>query len=253
MKKPIILIVADYREGSETGYSRRDHYALGKNYVDMINHAGGAAIIVPYDYEMIDSYLNIADGLMIVGGYFDIDPRRYGELEIHPLVKFNKTREEFEDKIIVRALMKKTLPIFGICNGMQLINVMHGGCVVQHVPDQEGCIDHEQGNNPEFKDYHKPYHLVKIEKDSKIFAIGGKEEINVNSSHHQAARKVGSDIRVAARAIDGVIEAIEHKTHPFCIGVQWHPEYLASEIDSKLFSAFVSACLEYSSAKSHNW
>ena len=252
MKKPIILIVADYREGSETGYSRRDHYALGKNYVDMINHAGGAAIIVPYDYEMIDSYLNIADGLMIVGGYFDIDPRRYGELEIHPLVKFNKTREEFEDKIIVRALMKKTLPIFGICNGMQLINVMHGGCVVQHVPDQEGCIDHEQGNNPEFKDYHKPYHLVKIEKDSKIFAIGGKEEINVNSSHHQAARKVGSDIRVAARAIDGVIEAIEHKTHPFCIGVQWHPEYLASEIDSKLFSAFVSACLEYSSAKSHN-
>ena len=58
----------------------------------MINRAEGAAIIVPYDYEMIDDYLNIADGLMIVGGYFDIDPRRYGDLEIHPMVKFNKTR-----------------------------------------------------------------------------------------------------------------------------------------------------------------
>lgn len=250
MKKPIIIIVADYREGSETGYSKRSYYALGKNYVDMINRAEGAAIIVPYDYEMIDDYLNIADGLMIVGGYFDIDPRRYGDLEIHPMVKFNKTREEFEDKIISKALERKTLPIFGICNGMQLINVIHGGCVIQHVPDQDGCIDHEQCNNPEFNDYHKPYHLVKIEKDSMIFEIGEKEEIKVNSSHHQAAKKVGPDIRIAARAIDGVIEAIEHKTHPFCIGVQWHPEYVSSEIDAKLFFAFVKACLKYNKSKS---
>ena len=92
--------------------------------------------------------------------------------------------------------------------------------------------------------------MVKIKKGSRIFEIGGKEEVKVNSSHHQAAKKVGPAIRIAARAIDGVIEAIEHKTHPFCIGVQWHPEYVSSEIDTKLFFAFVEACLKYNKFKS---
>ena len=87
ISRPLIGIVPDYKEGCPNGYSIRNYYALCTNYVEMINQAGGSAIILTYDYNLIDFYLENLDGLMIVGGYFDIHPKRYGEEEIHPTVK----------------------------------------------------------------------------------------------------------------------------------------------------------------------
>jgi putative glutamine amidotransferase len=249
MKKPLIGVVVDFREGGQTSYSKKAHYALGQGYVNSINKAGGGVILLPYDYDMIDEYLNMMDGLMIVGGFFDIDPKRYGEKEIHTTVKLNKTREDFEDKIISKALEKQDLPVFGICNGMQLINIIFGGKMIQHVPDMSGAMNHEQSHHPEFEDYRKPYHQINIEPNSKLFEIVGVEVIDANSSHHQAVREVGEEIRISARASDGIIEAIEHKTHPFCLGVQWHPEHNSSSIDNNLFSAFVKAAGEYARKK----
>ncbi len=246
--KPLIGIVPDYKEGCENGYSTRNYYALRANYVEMINKAGGAAIMLTYDYDLIDSYLASLDGLMIVGGYFDIHPKRYGEEEIHPTVKLNDVREEFEHHLCLEAV-KMQLPLFGICNGMQLINVLHGGKVIQHVPDEGKFMNHEQSHVEGFNNYHTPYHEVEITKNSQLFSIIGEEKIKTNSSHHQAAKQVGSGLKACAHASDGVIEAVEKTNHPFCIGVQWHPEFEVSPADKKIFEAFVTAAKIYKNTK----
>jgi putative glutamine amidotransferase len=214
----------------------------------MINKAGGAAIMLTYDYDLIDDYLNSLDGLMIVGGYFDIHPNRYGDTHVHHEVKLNEVRENFEYELGKKAV-KTAMPFFGICNGMQLINVLHGGTVIQHVPDVAGLMDHEQSHREQFKDYAKPYHDVNIAQNSRLFGIIGKEKIETNSSHHQAAKTAGIGLVASGHANDGVIEAIEKPEHPFCFGVQWHPEFEASDSDQKLFKAFVDAASAYKAAK----
>jgi putative glutamine amidotransferase len=246
--RPLIGIVPDYKEGGETGYSIRNYYALRANYVEMINKAGGAAVILTYDYDLIDSYLEFLDGLMVVGGYFDIHPARYGAKIIHPTVKLNDVRESFEHELGSRFIKAQT-PILGICNGMQLLNVLYGGDVIQHIPDEKKFIDHEQSHVDGFNDYNTPYHEVKVEKNSKLFALIGEEKIKTNSSHHQAANHEGQGLAVSARAFDGIIEAIENPAHPFCIGVQWHPEFETSEADRKIFEGFVAAAKKYKESK----
>jgi putative glutamine amidotransferase len=240
ISRPLIGIVPDYKEGCPNGYSIRNYYALCINYVEMINQAGGSAIILTYDYNLIDFYLENLDGLMIVGGYFDIHPKRYGEEEIHPTVKLNDVREEFEFEIGSRFLETK-IPVLGICNGMQLINVLHGGTVFQHLPDEGEFIDHEQSHVEGFNSYCTPYHEVEIAKDSQLFKIVGEEKIKTNSSHHQASKNVGLGLVASGHASDGIIEAIEKPNHPFCLGVQWHPEFNTSTADKKIFEAFVGA------------
>lgn len=246
--RPLIGIVPDYKEGCANGYSTGDYYALRANYVEMINKAGGAAILLTYDYDLIDFYLESLDGLMVVGGYFDIHPKRYGTQKIHESVKLNDIREEFEHQLGSRAI-KTSLPFFGICNGIQLLNVLHGGDVIQHIPDEGRFIDHEQSHNKDFSDYRKAYHEVDIERNSQLFTIIGQNKIKTNSSHHQAAKTPGIGLKVSARAVDGIIEAIEKPMHQFCLAVQWHPEFETSESDKKIFAAFVAAAQKYQKYK----
>ena len=247
--RPIIGIVPDYKDGCPGAYSTRNYYALRANYVEMVNKAGGAAVILTYDYDLIDSYLESLDGLMVVGGYFDIHPKRYGVDEIHPAVKLNDIRENFEHELGLRAI-KTQVPLLGICNGMQLINVLHGGKVIQHIPDEEKYMDHEQSHFEGFNDYKTGYHDVEIAKGSRLFDIVGEEKIKTNSSHHQAAKMAGEGLKVVAQASDGVIEAVEKPNHPFCLGVQWHPEFEVGDADRKIFEAFVEAAAKYKNRNS---
>lgn len=247
-KRPLIGIVPDYKKGAKGAYSTRNFYALRENYVEMINQAGGAALMLTYDYDLIDDYLESLDGIMVVGGYFDINPKHYGE-EKHEEVKLNPIREEFEFALGKKALAKE-IPFLGICNGMQLINVLHGGSAIQHVPDEknangENYLDHEQSHVKGFEDYKDVYHKVILDKNSNLFKAIGEEEIETNSSHHQAVRKAGQNLDIVARASDGVIEAIENKNHPFLLGVQWHPEFGSTNADAKIFANFVEAASKF--------
>ena len=239
--RPLIGVVPDYVEGKKGAYSTRNFYALRENYVDCINKAGGAAVVLTYDYDLIDSYIDALDGIVIVGGYFDINPNRYGESEIHETIKLNKIREDFEYALGTKAL-NANLPFFGICNGMQLLNVARGGKAIQHIPDVEGTMDHEQSHIEGFGDYKIPYHDIFIEEDSKLFEIAKEKVVKTNSSHHQAAKVTGEGLVVSARAGDGIIEAIEDPTKDFCIGVQWHPEFDVCDLDRKLFEEFIKVC-----------
>lgn len=241
--KPVIGIIPDFKEGQKGSYSVKNFYALRVNHVEMINKNGGAAIILPYDYGLIDDYLNSIDAILIVGGYFDINPKRYGEA-IHPEVKLNEVRENFEYAIAKKALAKN-MPFLGICNGLALINVLRNGSAIQHIADHNIYINHEQSHIEGYEDYKTPYHDIIIDESSKLYEIIGHKKIKTNSSHHQAVNKLGDNLSISAKAIDGVIEAIEDKNHPFLVGVQWHPEFESSHHDIKIFESFINAAKKY--------
>jgi putative glutamine amidotransferase len=129
------------------------------------------------------------------------------------------------------------MPVLGICGGQQLLNVVLGGTLIQHIPDEiKGGIAHEQTNVRT-----EAGHTVRVEKNTLLHRICGADELSVNSAHHQAVRTVGPGVIVDAIAPDGVIEGIEDPRYRYCLGVQWHPEYSISVGDQRIFDAFVAA------------
>jgi putative glutamine amidotransferase len=174
---------------------------------------------------------------VVTGGAFDLDPALYGEAERHPTVRTKDRRTAFEFAI-TRAALARNQPVLGICGGQQLLNVVLGGDLVQHIPDaMPGALAHEQPNPRT-----EPGHEVELLPGSRLHVIAGVTRLAVNSAHHQAAGRVGAGVVVSGRAPDGVIEAIEAPGRRFCIGVQWHPEYGISAADDALFEALIAAC-----------
>ncbi len=236
---PIIGITLDSRESGE--YSKRPFYALRKNYAQMVHEAGGVPIFLTYHTEHVETYADMIDGLLIPGGDFDIDPYIYGAKTIHPKVVINKPRTEFE-LTITKKIYEMRKPVFGICGGIQLINVMLGGSLIQDIPDMvTNAISHQQ---PGDMLREEPYHEIEVERGTLLHDIVGEGKFRVNSTHHQSIEKLGKNLTLNAKAPDGIIEAISipQGIYPFCLGVQWHPEYQSSSHDRKLFEAFVRAC-----------
>lgn len=176
------------------------------------------------------------DGLLLPGGA-DINPEMYGEEKSEKCGKPNETRDEAEP-VIFRNFLDTNKPILAICRGIQLINVCKGGTLFQDIKDVQKC------KHMDFLSRKGSIHPVSIDKDSVLYGILQTEKINVNSMHHQAINKVGEKFQVAAESEDGFPEAIELQNHPFCIGVQWHPEHMSkkSAEQRKIFASFVSAC-----------
>lgn len=176
------------------------------------------------------------DGLLLPGGA-DINPEMYGEEKSEKCGKPNETRDEAEP-VIFRNFLDTNKPILAICRGIQLINVCKGGTLFQDIKDVQKC------KHMDFLSRKGSIHPVSIDKDSVLYGILQTEKINVNSMHHQAINRVGEKFQVAAESEDGFPEAIELQNHPFCIGVQWHPEHMSkkSAEQRKIFASFVSAC-----------
>jgi putative glutamine amidotransferase len=219
------------------GYSKLPWYALRQNYFAAVARAGGLPLALPHEVELAESYLDLLDGLVVTGGAFDLDPTLYGATERHDTVRTKDRRTAFE-LAITGAALARDLPVLGICGGQQLLNVVLGGDLIQHIPDAiSACLPHEQPNPRT-----EPGHTVEVVAGTRLHAIAGAAHLEVNSAHHQAAGRVGVGVVVSGRAPDGVIEAIEDPGRRFCIGVQWHPEYRISPADDALFDAFVAAC-----------
>lgn len=243
---PHIGLTADYQERAT--YSKYPWYALRKNYVDPLLESACVPFILPYSNAHIRHYLDRLDGLIIPGGGFDISPHVFGEQKMHPSVTTCEIRTAFELSLTQEALSRK-MPILGICGGAQLLNVALGGTLIQHIPDAiEASLAHEQPNPR-----HEPGHAIDIVSNTLLAEIAQTATAPVNSAHHQAVDTLGQGLRVNANASDGVIEGIELENHPFCIGVQWHPEFLISDVDNKLFKAFVEACSLYAQKKSREY
>lgn len=244
-KKPIILIIPDYKSGGGSQYSTMPHYAIRCNYFNKNLTCNTIPLVAPYNYEAIEEYLQIASGIIFVGGGFDLDPKRYNQ-EPHSTIKLNKERDDFEYCLITKALLT-AIPILGICNGMQLINVACGGSLIQNITDFSQYLDHEQAHSAEQKlqNYHNGYHEINIVKTSKMANFTNMQRAKVNSSHHQAVELIGKNLQISAIASDGIVEAIESTTNRFLIGIQWHPEFESSNIDHKIFQWFISEANNY--------
>lgn len=235
--RPVIGIPLDAEDGG--GYSKMPWYALRKNYVESVVAAGGLPLLLPHEPSLVDEYLDRIDGLLVPGGAFDIDPAMFGAKTRHDTVVLKEGRTAFE-VAITRGALARDLPVLGICGGQQLLHVVLGGTLIQHIPDEiDSPLAHEQPNPRT-----EAGHAVRVAPGSLLHRITGALEFPVNSAHHQAAKASGPDVVISAIATDGVIEAIEHPAYRFCLGVQWHPEYHISDADTKVFTAFLQAASE---------
>jgi putative glutamine amidotransferase len=220
------------------------HARLNAGYFDSVLAAGGLPVIMPplNKGAEIGAFLDRIDGMLLSGGR-DVDPRRQG-LPGHPALQPLAERRDDNDRLLVRRVLERQLPVLGVGLGMQQLNLACGGTLHLHIPeDQPRAMPH---HDPSGSGPHR--HAVLLEPNTRLDEIYGGGEIRVNSAHHQAVCKVGAGLRVGALAPDGIIEAIEAvDANWFCVGVQWHPESeTASALDMQLLECFIQACLRQS-------
>ena len=234
MTLPLIGVTLDAEQPG--GWSRFPWYALRANYTDAITAAGGLAVALPHDPAMTEALLDRLDGLVVTGGAFDVDPALYGAAEVHATVTLKQRRTEAE-LALVRGALARNMPVLGICGGQQLLAVALGGTLIQHIPDSiANALEHEQPNPRD-----QPGHDVAITPGTKLAQIVGAARMAVNSAHHQAVALPGPHAVVNAIAPDGVVEGVEDTRYRFCLGLQWHPEFLIDPGDAKIFAAFIEA------------
>jgi putative glutamine amidotransferase len=138
---------------------------------------------------------------------------------------------------MTKGALKRNIPVLGICGGQQLLHVVLGGRLIQHIPDAvENALAHEQPNPRD-----EAGHEVLVKEGTFLRRIVGADTLAVNSAHHQAALDEPEGVTINARAPDGVIEGMETDAYDFCLGVQWHPEFDINDGDAKIFKAFVAA------------
>jgi putative glutamine amidotransferase len=176
-------------------------------------------------------------GLVLMGGT-DVNPALYGEARVAETENPDDARDELEYALI-GDFLRRDLPLLAICRGIQILNVQHGGTLVQHL-DSTARHRVKTPDNPGL-----PAHQVEIVAGTRLAAIAGEAlTLDVNSRHHQAIGRLGDGLRVSARdPEDGTIEAVERPDKRFVVGVQWHPENQspADERQAKLFHAFATA------------
>lgn len=214
---------------------------LQQRYPRAILEAGGIPVVLPIasSPQVLRKTIDRLDGIVVSGGNFDIHPRFYGQRAREEMRLVQEERTEFELELISLAL-GRDLPLLGICGGAQAINVVLGGSLYQDIATQNReALEHERGD---IKD--RGGHRVEVHEGTKLKAIVGCKFLVVNSTHHQAVRRLGKGLLINATAEDGVVEGIESRRHSFILGVQWHPEFLTHRDprQRKIFASFVSAC-----------
>jgi putative glutamine amidotransferase len=198
---------------------------------------GAIACFIGYEHSLIPDYISQFDGLIIAGGHFDHDPELYGQDEFHPTLKRRSVRSQFE-KSLLEAFLPTQKPVLGICGGHQLINILYGGTLYQDLASQyDSSIKHTETVPPT-----EAAHGVEIVQGTNLYQWYGKSHAQINSSHHQGINQLGKGITANAITEDGLIEGIEDSNHHFCLGVQWHPEYLLGPLDQIILEKFIKAC-----------
>ncbi|MRH41451.1 gamma-glutamyl-gamma-aminobutyrate hydrolase family protein [Aquibacillus halophilus] len=234
--KPIIGITS-----SIVTHNNIPSYNLHEKHIRAVVRAGGVPIIIPTGtQELTEVWVNACKGIILSSGE-DVDPSSYGSNPSPKIQKTNKNRDLTEIGLVQNA-QKQNKPVMGLCRGATMLNVALGGTVIQDiVTNNPNAINHNQK-----ADRSEPTHDVQIDATSRLYQIFRTSNIRVNSMHHQAIGRISSDLRKVAVAPDGSIEAVESidKTSPLLIGVQWHPEEMASvdPIMQRLFDVFIKEC-----------
>lgn len=233
--KPIIGITVEPK--ADPGDARtRGKLTLNWNYPEVVANAGGVPIMIPPTADMAE-IAKIIDGWLIPGG-LDLDASNFGE-ENHPSVELQDP-SRYQSEAELYKHVDPALPILGICYGCQFLNVVRGGSLIQHLPDQVGHDAHEGGTL-------ESYALV---GDSKLASVAGGP-VTGKSFHHQAVGRVGQGLKVTAKAEDGTIEALEATDRPWMVAVQWHPERSPDDAANQgLIKAFVEEAARFRASRS---
>lgn len=236
--KALIGISTDQVRDSATG---AQFLRVRPAYVEGVIQAGGAPVLLPVssDLDALRGAYDALDGLLLTGGG-DINPVQYGAAA-SPLTNGVVDARDNSELHLARWAHGEDKPLFCICRGVQIFNVALGGTLIQDIRSEApGALWHDR-----FADswFYEIAHEVSIEAGSRLREALGVGRVEVNSLHHQAVAQVAPGLCIAARADDGVIEALEDPSKRFAIGVQWHPETLwpTRPEMARLFSAFVAA------------
>jgi putative glutamine amidotransferase len=213
--------------------ARRQH--VPDAYVRRVEEAGGFPVLFPVaDPAVVPEVLALVDGLLLVGGD-DVDPAIYGAERPDLCEEFDRERDDFEIAL-VRAAAERGVPLLGVCRGLQVMNVALGGTLLEDVPALvPGALVHRL-------DGKDGSHEISVSEGSRLHALLGAAALDVNSHHHQSLARTAGRLAVVARSPDGVVEAAEDAAHPFLLGVQWHPERMATaDSTRRLFLGLVRA------------
>ena len=221
LNRPVIGITADMEEG---------RHFLNRVYVRAVELAGAVPVVLTASSYAVQA-LDMLDGLLLSGGG-DIHGRYFGQPLHEKAGDVNTERDEAE-LALTKLALARDMPIFGICRGLQLLNVARGGDLVQHM---EG---HKQQQARDVATH-------KVLLEGKLAKIMGQTEAMVNSIHHQVVDKTGTGLDICARSEDKYIEGLCARDKSFVVAVQWHPEELMTHgAQARLFEAFAAACAEY--------
>jgi putative glutamine amidotransferase len=215
-------------------------FSVNQAYITSLVNVGALPVLIPLGLPdaMLKELVACLDGILFTGGG-DIHPQRYGSSS-HPAVsEIDEDRDRVEIQLLKDTLQAER-PFFGVCRGLQVINVALGGSLYEDIRDQySDSINHRC-----YPDWPPDYlaHSISIDQGSYIADILGGRSMQVNSLHHQGIKKLASGLLATAHAPDGLIEAFELPGYPFGLAVQWHPEWLQAQPPMRdLFQAFVQS------------
>jgi gamma-glutamyl-gamma-aminobutyrate hydrolase PuuD len=233
-----VIGLTTYAESARMLVWQREFALLHATYVEATERGGGFAILLPPQGGAgragVDEVLDRIDGLVLTGGA-DVDPVRYGEVPAERTSAPRVLRDEWEIAL-ARGALRRDIPLLAICRGLQILNVVLGGSLHQHLPDVAG----HNGHQPEPGVFGAVE--VDIEPGTRTAELIGPR-VRVSCHHHQALARLAPGLKVTGRAQDGTVEAIEVPGQSFAIGVQWHPE--EDSVDGRLFAALVDAAQRY--------
>jgi putative glutamine amidotransferase len=239
--RPVIGMTT-YLQQAQTGVWDVNASFLPAIYIEGVNRGGGTVVLLPPQPDgdqVAERVLDGLDGLVITGGR-DVDPTAYGQPRHASTDEPVGNRDQWEFTL-VRAALRRGLPLLGICRGAQVLNVALGGTLHQNLPDVLGHTRHQQGNAVFSTS------SVQTVPDTRLAALIG-DHSDAQCYHHQAIDRLGDGLVASARdTTDGVIEAVELPGDPFVLAVQWHPEERLDDI--RLFSGLVEAARSYATER----
>jgi len=250
MRRPIVLVPACTRQ-----IGLFPNHAAQVKYVNaVVLGAHCMPLVLPALGEMTDmeAVLEVADGIMLTGSASNVHADLYGQAIHNPALPLDAARDATTLPLI-RAAIKRGIPVLGICRGFQEMNVALGGTLHQAVQEVPGMMDHRDKEDDSLEVQYGPAHRVLLTAGGKFAQmLGNPAEIMVNSLHGQGVDKLAPGLTVEAVADDGLVEAYTVSTAPgFTLAVQWHPEWLITQNQDslKMFDAFGKACREYRDSK----
>ncbi|HCJ49460.1 MAG TPA: gamma-glutamyl-gamma-aminobutyrate hydrolase [Microbacterium sp.] len=240
-RRPVIGLTTYLEQAKQGVWDVRASF-LPQQYFDAVTASGGVAVLLPPQPSpeaAASAVLDGLDGLILTGG-LDVQPELYGAPR-HPLTDPARADRDAWELALLAGARQRGIPVFGICRGLQLINVAYGGTLHQHLPEALGTERYKIGGGVFAEN------TVEVDADTKLAGLLGAGPFGIHSYHHQGVDRVGDGLVVTARTDDGLVQAFEAPGDDYLVAVQWHPE--ENSADRRLFLGLVAAADAYAASR----